>query len=165
MDNMDNIRIKLIIGNNYHKFTYLNKFIDQIYKNFQELAFYPYLKHTRKEIERLLSSNRLVLYLVILDKSIIGYALCEIIQLEEPDRREIIYVSYIYIEPAYRNQKLGSMLMNNIRSYANRVNLDAVILTCDSKNKQVLNFYLKKGYLQDMQLRRFGRYEVFSRIP
>ena len=154
------IKIKRIQGNDYKQFTYMEHFTDNIYKNFIELADYPYLKHTKKEITRLLTSPNLVLYLIIYNHNIIGYALCEIIKLQ--DQRTVIFISYIYINQTYRHKKIGSSVMYDIKNYAMQLNLDGVALICNTDDDRIINFYYQKGYMPDMILRRYNKYDVLS---
>ena len=154
-----NIIIKRV-GRDYIKQTNLDeKLTNIIYNNFINLAKFPILKHTRQDIYKLLNSNNLILWLVIVNNNIIGYAVCEYNNLT--DGRQIIYINYIYIGSKYRDNKLGSKLLYRIIGYAQERNMN-VMLICDTDNEKVLDFYMKKGFMYDLQLRRYHRFDVLS---
>jgi ribosomal protein S18 acetylase RimI-like enzyme len=156
---MNAITIKRV-NKYYIKQTNLDtKLINIIYNNFINLAKFPILKHTKKDIYKLLNSDNLLVWLVILNNNIIGYAICEYMSLA--DGRQVIYINYIYIGSKYRNNKLGSKLLYRIIGYAQERNLN-IMLICDTYNDKILDFYMKKGFMYDLQLRRYDRYDVLS---
>jgi ribosomal protein S18 acetylase RimI-like enzyme len=129
-----------------------------VYINFEKLSQYPQLKHNRKEIMRLLKSDDVVVYLYLVNKKIAAYMVGEIMKLN--DGRHVFYISYIFTAVKFRNKGIASKLMNVIDEMTNKYGLDGVMLTCDSEDRAVYDFYLKRGFMPDMLLRTYNRYEV-----
>lgn len=140
--------------------------VDTIYLNFEYLKDIPNLKHTKQEIRRELTNpNGITLVLYHKEKNncndkIIGYITGEIMRLN--DGRLVFYIAYFFIGKNYRKHGLGSTLINRIIKKANDMNLDAVVLTCDTYDNKVLDFYLYKGFMYDPYLRRYDRHDVLS---
>jgi ribosomal protein S18 acetylase RimI-like enzyme len=137
----------------------INKFAKIIYANFIYFKKYPNLQHNIKELDRLLTDNNMYGLLVYQEKKIIGYLIGEKKNLT--DSRNIYYISYVYISPKYRNNGLASYLINNIKNkFKNK--LDGLMLTTDKDNEKLYNFYLKKGFMDDITFRNYGKHEVLS---
>lgn len=134
-------------------------FIDTIYKNFLYLSNYKKLNHNKLEIKRLLFSPNFRGYLVKDKHKVIGYLLGEII---DNGFRKIFFISYLYILELYRNKGIASKLLDLIIIYSNSLDLDSIMLICDTKNLQIYNFYLKRKFMLDMYMKRFDRYDVLS---
>jgi len=139
----------------------LDHFTNTIYDNFADLAQDESLNHTKTEIFRVLKSPMSQVYLILENKKIIAYLVGEIMDLN--DGRRVLYITYLYTAPRFRKQGLASKLLDTANHIANKNYLDAVMLTCDSNDKYVYNFYQKKGYMPDLTLRRYSRYEVLSK--
>ena len=138
----------------------INKMTLIIFNNFHELVKYPILKHNEQEIFNLLISPNKYFLCAVNNKKIVGYILCEIMHLD--DGRNVLYISYLYVAPSWRNKKIGKQLLQKAISYANGKHLDAVVLIADTDDDKVINFYMTKGFMHDLQLRRYDKYDVFS---
>jgi ribosomal protein S18 acetylase RimI-like enzyme len=136
----------------------LNMLVKTIYKNFLYLSKKSELKHNKDEIMRLLKSSKTISYFLYNGNTIIGYVIGEVMRLN--DGRLVLYISYIYIAKKYRNKGLGSTLLKQITFKAKELHLDAVLLTRDTNDKRVYEFYLQKGFTYDPYLRRYSRYDV-----
>jgi len=129
-----------------------------IFTNFKELADYQQLKHSMEDIMKLLQSENAIVCLYIINKKTAGYMVGEIMKLN--DGREVFYVSYIFTSPKFRNNGIASKLMNTVDELTNKYKLDGIMLTCNSEDKHIYDFYLKKGFMPDMLLRTYAKYEV-----
>lgn len=138
-----------------HKLTY---FCDTIYNNFKELTRYQNLKHNKKEIMRIIKSPQSVIIFKLYKGKIIGYVLGEIMKLN--DGRTVFYVTYIFTSQIFRSKGIASELMNKITKIVDEKNLDGIMLTCDSENFEVYSFYEKRGFMPDLVLRTYDKFEV-----
>ena len=137
----------------------LNIMTNMIYKQFIELAEEPMLKHSQRDILDTLTNKNVVLVLLLDNNKMIGYVLSYIEHLE--DGRRILFISYIYIAPKYRNRGYGDRLMTHVEKYASKHDCDGVMLIYDTDDQKLVHFYEKRGYMQDLQLRRYHRHDVF----
>jgi len=153
----NNIVIKNVNSGHFNK-PNVNIFIDLVYNHFIELANFVDLKHSKQEITRLLRSTNFRGYLVYNGSKIIGYLLGEIMILV--DGRKVFYISYMFVAPSFRKKGIASQLMEYSRTLANNSRFDGVLLTVDSDNQKVYEFYLKRGFMPDMTLRRYAQHEV-----
>ena len=121
-----------------------------IYNNFKYLYNYPELQHTVKDIIKVLQSDGNFCYLLYNDKDLIGYLVGDFRVL--PDNRYGYYISYVFISEKYRNKKLGSKLMNMLMNECKSRGVNLIVLTCDSRDKQIISFYKKYGFKMDPNL-------------
>ena len=135
----------------------VNILTEIIYKNFIELSQYKHLKHTRKDIHDLLLSDNSVIMLYMIDKSIGGYLVGEIMTI---DSRRVFYITYIFTSVKFRNKGIASQLINNVENIVDKKDLSGILLTCDTENKNIYDFYLKKGFMPDLVLRNYSRFDV-----
>jgi ribosomal protein S18 acetylase RimI-like enzyme len=136
--------------------------VNVIYNNFINLADDPKLNHTKKEITKTLSSNDVVLFLIIDSGKIIAYLLAEIIKLK--DTRKVTFISYIYVIPSMRQKKLGCKLMSLIINYAITQRCDGVMLIYNTSDRKLERFYDKYGFMLDFHLRRYEKHDVYYKI-
>jgi ribosomal protein S18 acetylase RimI-like enzyme len=129
-----------------------------VYHNFRELVNLPKLKHNMKEIMRVIKSKNSTIIFFMNNDKVAGYLLGEIMKLN--DGRSVFYVSYIYTSPQFRGNGIASHLLTTIDNFVSQNNLDGVMLTCDSQDEYVYEFYTKKGYMPDLVLRTYDRFEV-----
>lgn len=138
----------------YHK----NIFINIIFHNFIDLINYPYVKHTQQDIHNLLSSEQMIGYIVKYDKKIIAYMFGEVSHIQ--DGRNAYYLSYIYVAPKYQHLKIGTLLLNKIINHCHYYGIPFIILTCDTKDIKVMNFYKKFGFIVDPILKNGKRHNI-----
>lgn len=154
---LDNIKIK----NMQMKNMQLNKFIEIIFLNFEELSEIKELKHSKYEIfETIMKENSL--FILCMNETlskIIGYLIGYFIILN--DQRKVFYISYIYVSKSHRNQNIGKTLLDICEKETLRNKHNGVLLTCDTTKQLVMDFYSKKGYMLDFNLRRYSRYDVY----
>ena len=139
----------------------LNNFLGTIYNNFIELSDYPQLKHTPIDIQKLLTSPNLIMYTESKSGVMIGYTIGELMKLD--DGRYVLFINYLYVGTKYRNNGLGTILLNKMIGYAKFKSMDAVMLIADTEDDKVMNFYLGKGFMYDQYLRRYDKYDVLTR--
>ncbi len=136
----------------------LEIFTNVVYNNFVEIANEPILDHNKKSIYETLKSDDAQVYLCIINGKIASYIVGKIMTLN--DGRRVVYITYLYTAEQFRGQGLASKLLGIADKICLTNMLDGVMLTCDSDNLQLYDFYLKKGFMPDLFLRTYGRYEV-----
>lgn len=129
-----------------------------IYHNFIELAQHTYVKHTREDIYRLLTSDQMFGYIVIYSNKIIAYLFGEISLM--PDGRNAYYLSYIYVSPKYQHLHLGTELLSLLINHCKHFGIPFIVLTCDTEDVKVMNFYAKFGFISDPVLKNNRRHDV-----
>lgn len=135
--------------------------VDVIYNNFKDLANNPILMHNKKDINDVLSSLYFFGLFIFIDGKLMGYLIGEEKLLD--DQRYVYYISYIYIAEKIRYMKYGSMLMDLIEKHVKSKNIAHIVLTCDTSNKKLVNFYEKKGYIIDILLQTHSKHNVYSK--
>lgn len=137
---------------------------DNIYNNFIYLANEDGLLHSKLEIDRLLNSDKVIFYLCLDDSNkIAGYILGEFTTL--PDNRDVIYVTYLYVGEKYRKNGIGSNLLHKLELISKQKDLDGVLLTCNTEDFKVYDFYQKRGYMLDFKFRKYAKHDlVFKSI-
>lgn len=148
------------VNNKYFDKPNINEFVEIVYINFADLCDYTKLGHTRQEIKRLLLDNNMSGFVLLDNKTMVGYLLGEFKVL--PDRRKIYFINYVYIGKKYRKNGYGSKIIDVAISLAHKKYQDAVVLICDTQNDFLFDFYQRKGFMLDLNLRRFDRHDVLS---
>jgi len=138
----------------------VNGFADAIHKHFIYLAERPELQHNIYELRRLLTGKDTISFVVYDGDKIVAYLVGEIKDLN--DGRVAYYVSYLYVCEKYRSKKIGTKLMKTVIDKAKASDIRYVILTCDTEDKKVHEFYQKLGFMPDHILRNYGRHEVMT---
>lgn len=133
-----------------------------IFNNFIHLTKFNYVKHSIKDITKLLSSPSFFGYTISFktcaNTKIIGYLFGEFIT--TPDGRYVYYLSYIYISPNYQHMKLGSILLKKLISHCKLMGLSFIVLTCDFDDPKILHFYKNFGFVPDPSLRKNKKHDV-----
>lgn len=138
----------------------LGDFSKTIFYNFIELAKYPELKHNIQEINRILKAPNTIAFFVYNGHKMLGYIIGEVMRLN--DGRLVLYISYLYVATKYRDNGFGSTLLKQMINKAHKLHVDAVVLTCDTADEKVLDFYTMKGFMYDPYLRNYNRHDVLS---
>jgi len=147
-----------------HKDIYVQKdislFVDIIYNNFSYLKDDDKLLHNKNEIEKNLRSENSVIIIITNDSDeIIGFLTSNVMVLD--DRRKVIYISYIYVAKSERNKKLGSNLLKEAENFGRKTNCIGSMLIFDTYQPKLVNFYEVRGYMLDINLRRYERHDVY----
>ena len=141
----------------------LNSFVDIVYNHFIDLSNDEKLKHTKDDIKKLIESENFRGYIVRYNgKYIIGYILGEITHLN--DGRDVYFISYLYTVKNFRNHGIASKLIDWAKNNMKKEFVYTMMLICDTGNKKLVDFYMKKGYMLDMILRRYEKHDVFSSV-
>ena len=136
--------------------------VNNIYKNFLELSKDSRLNHNKVNIQKILDSKGVVLFIILQDNKIIAYLLGEIMDLD--DSRHILYISYIYVVKFMRNKKLGCKLMSLAISYGIEQRCDGIMLIYNTSDRKLERYYDKYGFMLDFHLRRYELHDVFFKI-
>jgi len=130
-----------------------------IYTNFKHLSQYPNLLHTNNEIIKLLTSKNIQFYLYIKKAKIAAYLVGDIIDLGSGSRK-VLFINYIFVAKAFRSAGIGNILLNYAQKVARDKNIDGIMLVCDTENTPVHDWYLRHGFMLDLELRRYEKYDV-----
>jgi len=142
----------------------LTLFVKLIYNNFIELTEEEKLMHTHEKIEENLRADNSVI-IIIKDKKtqkMIAFLTANIMELD--DRRLVFYISYIYTAESYRKNGLGTELMDLAEKLARTHKCNGVMLIFDTHKPNLVRFYENRGYMQDINLRRYEQHDVFYKI-
>ena len=132
-----------------------------VYNNFMYLINFPELQHTKQDIIKTLMLSGNMCYLVYDNKNkLIAYLIGDFRTLS--DSRNVYYISYVYVVESYRGKKIGSQLMNILMRKCKLNGTNVIILTCDTHDKRLVNFYKRYGFVVDPVLGAGKRHEVFS---
>jgi hypothetical protein len=148
----------IVLNKNNISLNKMNIFTDVVFNNFINIANNSSLNHNKKEIHNILTSNDVQIYLILVNNKIAAYLIGKIIFLN--DGRHVLYIYYLYTSIYFRNKGYASVLLNVANSISNKHNLDGIVLTSNTYDKQIYNFYLKKGFMPDQILRTYGQYDV-----
>ena len=141
----------------------LSFFIDVIYNNFIELSNEDKLMHTKEKIEEnLKNDNSIIIIMLNNDKKITGFLTANIMMLD--DRRKVIYITYIYVAETERNKKIGSVLLNKAEEIGKQNNCLGCMLIFDTQQNNLVRFYEDRGYMLDINFRRYETHDVFYKI-
>jgi len=135
----------------------LRKFIEVVYRNFEEIADVEELNHNRKEIARLLTSPKSIILVALLDRKIIGYLIAEE---TEFNLRRLMHIYYLYTAPIHRGNGIATYLLNVIQKQSQKINIDSLSLTYDTYNKNLTKFYYENNFNVDYELRSNKRYDM-----
>jgi GNAT superfamily N-acetyltransferase len=141
----------------------LTFFINIIYNNFIEFANDYKLMHSKEKIEEGLRKEGSIIILLMNDlNKIIGFSTGNIMVLD--DHRKVLHVSYIYVAESERDKKLGAMLLAETEKIAYINKCIGITLIFDTHQDKLVRFYENRGYMLDINLRRYERYDVFYKI-
>lgn len=129
------------------------------FNNFIYLTKFPELMHTKKDITQTLQTDGNLCYLLYDNNNLIGYLIGDFRTL--PDNRYAYYISYVFVSEKYRGKKLGTKLMDLIITKCKNSGTKFIVLTCDTFDSKVINFYKKYGFVIDPSLKKNTRHEVF----
>ena len=81
-----------------------------------------------------------------IDKKIVGFLLAEVSSLTE-----LSMLTYLIIDPKYRNNKIGTKLIDSYLKELRKRRIKLVSLFAPKSNKKSLNFYEKAGFKKDKE--------------
>lgn len=141
----------------------LVSFTNIVYNHFIDLAGHDNLKHTVNDIKKLMESDNFKGYIAKYNgKYIVGYVLGEIMHLN--DGRDVYFISYLYTVKNFRNNGIASKLIDLVKNSMKKQFIYTIMLIFDTSNNKLVNFYMKKGFMLDMILRRYEKHDVYSVI-
>ena len=141
----------------------LSFFIDVIYNNFIELKYENKLVHTKEKIEEnLKNDNSIIILKMNDDNKIVGFLTANIMMLD--DRRKVIFINYIYVADTERNKHIGSELLNKAEQIGKQNNCLGSMLIFDTQQQNLVRFYEDRGYMLDINFRRYERHDVFYKM-
>ena len=140
----------------------LRKFIEIIYRNFEDIAITPELSHNRRTIDEVMKSPTSITLIAEIDKIIIGYLLANIVNID--NNRKYMHIQYLYTSSYYRGNGIATKLLNTIHQYASITGLDRLSLTFDTYDKNLEKYYLSNGFVYDNELRSYKRHDMMIKF-
>ena len=137
------------------------KFVEVIYRNFEEIAEVTVLRHNRTEIKKIMTSPTALILVATLSDRIIGYLIADLVLYND---RSLMHVYYLFTSPGYRNKGVATFLLNQVQDYAEVYNCSALSLTFDTYNDQLNKYYTSNGFTFDPELRSEQRYDMMVKF-
>jgi GNAT superfamily N-acetyltransferase len=135
----------------------IRKFVEVIYRNFEELEPIRKLNHNRTEIKRVLTSPTALILVAMYEDTIISYIIGDLVVY---NNRLLFHLYYLFTAPGYRNKGVATFLLNQVQDYADVYNCSALSLTYDTYDKKLTKFYLSNGFTYDPELRSNQRHDM-----
>ncbi len=132
---------------------------DIIFNNFSYLTEFPSLSHNKKEIIKILKLDENLCFFIYDNDKLVAYLVGDFKTLN--DKRYVYYISYFYVMEAYRGNGLGGQILQMVINKCKKVGVPFIILTCDTYDTKVVNFYKKYGFSKDPVLGTNDRHNVF----
>ncbi len=146
------------VSKNTIKTKNLTYLANTIFGNFIEFRNFTEINHNLAEIYRVLRAPNSHVHLYMINKKIAGYLVGEVMTLS--DGRTVFFITYLYTAKKYRNKNIASSLISFIQTKVKRARIDGMMLTYDSENEYLDLFYKKKGFMPDMTLRTYTRFDT-----
>jgi ribosomal protein S18 acetylase RimI-like enzyme len=138
----------------------LSKLTDIIYNNFIELKEDYKLMHTKEKISETLHSDDVLIIIALNEqKKIVGFIVSQLMELD--DRRKVLFINYIYVAESLRKTGMGSEMMDMLEREGYKYKCNGIMLIFDTYNAVLVRFYENRGYMLDINLRRYERHDVF----
>lgn len=137
----------------------MNLLTDVIYNNFIDLSSNKKLLHEKDKIYETLTSNDVFLLLVVENNKLVAYVLASIMMLN--DNRKVLYISYIYVAKTHRNRGIASQCIKKIEIAAKKNRCDGIMLIFNTKDSKLFHFYETRGFMLDINLRRYEMHDVY----
>jgi GNAT superfamily N-acetyltransferase len=135
----------------------IRKFVEVIYRNFEELEPKRELNHNRTEIKRIITSPTALILIAIYNKAIVSYIMADLV---EYNNRLLMHIYYLFTAPGYRNKGVATFLINQVQEYADVYNCKALSLTFDTYNHPLTKFYMSNGFNYDPELKSNRRHDM-----
>ena len=138
----------------------LSKLTDLIYNNFIELKEEHKLMHTKEKISETLHSDDVLIIIALNEqKKLVGFIVSQLMELD--DRRKVLFVNYIYVAESLRKTGMGSEMMDMLEREGYKYKCNGIMLIFDTYNAVLVRLYENRGYMLDINLRRYERHDVF----
>jgi len=136
-----------------------------IYNNFIYLSQYKQVQHTQEYIKNIFKSDDVILIIAYENNKIIGYLLADSQTLQ--DTRRVVFISYLYVAPQFRHKNIASDILKFLEEYIKSINkikinnYNGLMLVADTYKESLIKFYEKRGFMSDLYLRNFERFDTF----
>ena len=128
------------------------------YENFDKNINYKWsLTKAHKECyEKDISGKNSAVFLALINKKIVGYILCKIIDAEIYSKdKKLAFLEDMFVVKEHRSSGIGTMLVNEFLKWEKLKGVKRATVTVSIKNKKAINFYRKAGFSdQDLILER-----------
>ena len=137
-----------------------NALVNVIYNNFKYLERQNIATHDEGYISELLNSeNMYSVFIYDKKKRIIGYLVGKTNVLD--DGRIVYFLSYIYVSPNYRNNGIGTRMMNALVDRIKHWDVSDIMLITNIKNPKVVNFFMNNnGFEYDDKFKTNQEYDI-----
>lgn len=115
---------------------------------------------------QLLSNDWFYIFAAQIEDEFVGYVNACLIP-KPDDRKGVLFVDDIWTHPTYRNQGMGTQLMNTLIQLAKELDLWRVRLYVDTENKGGRHLYQKVGFIEttgnvfcELNLKKVAGYRI-----
>jgi RimJ/RimL family protein N-acetyltransferase len=134
------------------------KFVEIIYKNFEELSEIPKLEHSKENIYNIITNQMSVMIIGIHNNKISSYLIGKTTFTEIYGN--VMHIHYLFTGPMFRQKGLSTFSLNTIQKYARNKNIKYLTLTFDTYNKSLEKFYIENYFRYEPSFRTYDRYDV-----
>jgi len=131
----------------------IRKFVEIVYKNFEEYNKYPELNHHRKNITKILKYPKSIVILALNDNKIIAYLIASNIS------NNIMHVFYLFVTPVRRKSSIATYMLNIIQEKTFYESLNILSISVDTYNKENEKFFIDNNFNYDDNYRTYNRYD------
>lgn len=137
-----------------------NALVNVIYNNFKYLEKQNVANHDEEYISELINSeNMYSIFIYDKKKRIVGYLIGKTNMLD--DERIVYFISYIYVSPNYRNNGIGTRMLNTLVNRIKHWNISDIMLITNKKNPKLINFFMNNnGFVFDNKFKTNQDYDV-----
>lgn len=139
----------------------IRKFVEVIYRNFEQISNIKELSHNRTQIKKILTSPTCLILLAVYDNKIVSYAIADIVLY---NNKLLMHIYYLFTSPAYRNKGVATNLINKVHQYAIEYKCVAISLTFDTYDKAITKYYMSNGFTYSPDLRSNQRYDMLVKF-
>ena len=100
-------------------------------------------KYTLPEVQNRLSKPDNGVLVAEIDETVVGYVFCEIIK---EGSGNTLYIDDLCVDPEYRSNGIGKMLLDAAKEYATAKSCSCVMLNVWEFNTGAISFYEKNGF-------------------
>lgn len=139
----------------------IRKFVEVIYRNFEQLEPIRKLNHNRTEIKKVLTSPTSLTLVATKGERMMSYIIGDLVIY---NGRLLFHIYYLFTSPGYRGRGIATFLLNQVHEYADTFDCSAISLTYDTYDKTLTKFYASNGFTYDPELRSHQRHDMMVKF-
>ncbi len=110
--------------------------------------YYNDSKYMKSEFEKMVNDENLIPFFALSGNKMIGkiYFVNRINDPQIADGKQCGYICNLYVKKSFRNNGIGTKLVNTVKSYAKASKYDSIILGVEESNSKNMYLYSKLGF-------------------